>query len=234
MGDTGQDMDGDQRGSPRCFKTHARLSCLPDPNGDAKFICTVREPKKTLASMFKFLHSKGKMGDFTDINEWAAMSAEESKAAGMEMHSFDNIVKRQLGGYLEFLICRQAAPVLLLCFEEMQADLASTVLRVAQHMGLEAPSLETLSKVCELCSFDWMSANDHLFNDNYLLTKVGKQEMISSKVGLEAAHLNAKLNDATIAKLDAAWREVITVSIGFEDYDSLRTALKAEQDIKCC
>ena len=101
-------------------------------------------------------------------------------------------------------------------------------------MSLEVPSEETMTTVCELCSFEWMSANDHMFNDNYLLTKVGKQQQISSKVGLEAAHLNAKLDDATIAKLDAAWREVITYGIGFEDYDSLRTALKAEEDIKCC
>lgn len=66
-----QPLDGDQLGNPRCFKTHRPPSQLPDPNGTAKFIFTIRDPVKTLVSQFKFTHSK-KGTDITDINEWVA------------------------------------------------------------------------------------------------------------------------------------------------------------------
>ena len=107
-----QDLDGDQHAPPRCFKTHRPPSQLPDQHGTAKFIFTIRNPVKTLISQFKFTYSKGGTKS-TDINDWVATLPNSERNCGRTMAE----------GFAEFWLCRSAPTVLLLCFEDMQADL---------------------------------------------------------------------------------------------------------------
>jgi hypothetical protein len=50
--DLGMDCNMDQKAFPRVFKTHQRLSAV-NPGG--KYLCTVRDPVKTMISWWNFL-----------------------------------------------------------------------------------------------------------------------------------------------------------------------------------
>jgi len=50
-----QDLNQDQVAEPRLFKSHARLSAVQE---GCKYLCTIRDPVKTLVSLFNFFCGK--------------------------------------------------------------------------------------------------------------------------------------------------------------------------------
>jgi len=210
MHECGQDLDGDQPGSPRAFKTHQLPSRLPDPRGTAKFLCTIRNPHKKIVSHFKFIHAKGK-SDTDDINEWLANSAGHALTSMFE-------------GYVEYWLCRELESVLLLCFEDMQADLRKAVLQVAALMGMQ-PSDSVLDTVCDLSSFRWMSAHDTQFDDHWMYALLGQSDHIVSKVGLKNDKVQCELSEQSMALIDQQWAEIVESRTGLANYAAMRAEL---------
>lgn len=157
----GIDVRLPQIAHPRCFKTHARLSELSYLEAaGSRYICTIRDPEATMVSRFKFVHSKhpGET-EATDVNDWAIsfpfLPQKESPFCDIWTY------------YLEIWKCRNVPHVLIVVFEKLKTDLASYIPKIASHIGLPAPSSDMQVKLEDLCSFDWMSKNDHLFDDHH-------------------------------------------------------------------
>merc|ERR1711972_1056790 len=87
---------------------------------------------------------------------------------------------------------------------------------IAEFMGLPPPSAELSATVLEFSSFEWMSANDHLFDDNHIGRGFAKRGVStpwisSAKVGLKAGDgVNSTVSGETVTLLAQRWREVVT------------------------
>ena len=133
--------------------------------------------------------------------------------------------------------------MLLLFYEDMQADLAGTVDRVAAFMGGEASGDSEAAK--ELCArtvahstFAYMSAPEHrhLFDDHLVREKrdplMGLQwppaEGATGKVRASGGKSGQGLGlgPELVAKIDARWK-LIEEATGAKSYTELRALAKA-------
>lgn len=230
----GQDVDLPQVAAPRCFKTHQPLSGLSHLEG-ARFLCVLRDPVKTLASEFRQKLARGiPAAASRDINAFArqriwlgdAPEAEEGQPLqfGATIWQF----------YVEMWRCRAAPETLAIPYETLVSDLGLVLPRMAEFMGLPAPTAELRERVLELGSFQWMSSHDHLFDDNFIQRRLeelngggSKGFRTSAKVGLGAgAGVNLELSDETRALLDRQWRRIVTPATGFETYADMAAELR--------
>lgn len=156
----GIDLSLPQTAPPRCFKSHAALSELSFLEAaGARYICMLRDPEATMVSMFKFHHAKHMGSEETDVNKWALE------------HFFPNADRKNKSiweFYIEIWKCRDLANVLIIVYENLKTQLSSYIPRVATFMGLPAPASDTQVKIEELCSFEWMSMHQHLFDDHHM------------------------------------------------------------------
>ena len=212
----GLDLNGDQEGNFRAFKSH--LGWTDVPKG-CRYICVIRDPRDSAVSFFKFME-----GWFF---EPGAISMEEFVC---------NFYSRPYGekGYWTHLLSwwgqRDADNVLLLAFEDLKADHARAVRRVAEFLGLELGAA-ALDLATEQSTFDFMKRHERQFDDHLvararnaalgLPPDAGSTKVKSGQVG---DHERA-LNEAALAALDRAWVDSVEKDLGFASYAELRAAL---------
>lgn len=121
----------------------------------------LRDPEATMISKFKFEHSKHNgYSDKLDVNDWALEHFLPSEDQPFE--------KTIWNFYLEIWKCRKIAHVLIVVYEKLKTDVASYIPRIASFMGLPVPASDKQARIEELCSFDWMSKHQHLFDDHHM------------------------------------------------------------------
>jgi len=120
--------------------------------------------------------------------------------------------------------------VLLMAFEHMKSDLAGTIERIADFIGI--PLDDELRKITEEhASLAFMQAHMNRFDD---LLMREKSERVASlppgsdsakvrtgKVGEHAQHLS----DGMSAEINAIWQQEITAKFGFKSYHALAETL---------
>lgn len=210
----GIDIDAEHVANPRVFKSHQPLSQIS--HLDAKFLCVLRDPED--------------INDFARRGKWMEGGTGEYDEGDVE----PTFGLRMWDFYTEFWRCREEPNVHIVTYEGMREDLAGLLPGIADFLGVEATE-ERYEKVLELSSFKWMKENEHLFNDNYVNTRLetlkgGEQEggaegeklVPASKVGLKVAdHINSTVSEETKQLLADIWSKKVTPITGHTTYEQM-------------
>ncbi len=112
------DLNAEQRGNPRGFKSHLEFDQLPK---GARYINVIRNPLDAAYSAFKFME-----GWFLEVG---AVDPETFVLAGTKD-------ARYFKHFASWWPHREDENVLLLCFEHMKADQEGTIRQIAQFAGM--------------------------------------------------------------------------------------------------
>jgi hypothetical protein len=217
-GALGIDLNATQRAEPRGFKSHLSYDMVPK---GARYVVSLRDPKDVVVSMFRFME-----GWFL---EPGAVSI-ETFARGMLQRGPDG--GDYWGHLLSWWRVRDQQNVLLYSYEQMSADPAGSVRRLAAFCGVPLDE-ELLALTLERSSLDFMLRHKNRFDD-FLM-----REASEARCNLPPGSDSAKVRKGEVgghrvelpgdigAAIDAIWRERVTPETGFDDYAALDTALRA-------
>jgi hypothetical protein len=216
--DVGYDLEAAQVANPRLYKSHASWHDIPK---GCRYICSFRHPYDAIISFYRFFEGWFFEPDtigLEDLTHWR-WPRDEVDCQGYWYH------------LISWWEQRHNQDVLLLCYEDMKADLAGTVQKVARFMGVELDD-SLLEIVVRQASREFMLAHKHQF-DEHRLHKIGGR-----RAGLPAPNDTSKvtpgdsnqaryqLSAALKRELDDIWQEQIRARFGFENYEELRQALR--------
>lgn len=210
------DLNAPQKARPRAFKSH--LDWYRIPNG-GRYIVSFRDPKDVLVSSYRFMEGWWFEPGTISIEEWAR-------------HRF--LSPDPESGYWHFFRSwwehREQAPILLLCYENMRADLPGTVEIVARFCGIELD--DELRRIVEhQSSLPFMLAHKDRFDDRLMREDSEKRALLppgsdSAKVRKgEVGSYRLELAPWIVEELDAIWRREIEETLGFKNYEAVRTAI---------
>lgn len=219
---------------PRLFKSHARLSAVHE---GCKYLCTVRDPIKTLVSLFHFFTAK-----FTLLPGGPpfppAWLANVDNFARCPLWAVDSIWGGNYWEYTaEFYLARHQPSVQLLCFEAMLADLPAAVREVAAFMGLAAPSRAEVAEVARLSSKEWMAAHDAKFSEGWFYDEQlkhgrGDAPPLPPVAKVTQAREGPAVivpSEETVAWMQAQWAAQVAPKTGCKDYAEMQATLAAER-----
>ncbi|RMD86544.1 MAG: sulfotransferase domain-containing protein [Alphaproteobacteria bacterium] len=218
--DMGIDLEAPQKAAPRAFKTHWNGEQMPR---EGRYIVVIRDPRDTMVSFYRFMEGWFLEPGAVSADDFAAYLIDRDHPAGSYWQHLKTWWAR-----------RQDDNVLMLAFEDLLADLAGQVRRVARFVGIEDEA--TIAIATRQARFDFMKAHERQFDDH--LTA----EARNAACGLPAAALSSKvrtgrsgghagtLGPAIRARLDAIWQSEIASPLGFADYAALRRVLAAEAE----
>jgi Sulfotransferase domain len=214
-GDLELDLDGEQTGQFRAFKSH---STWQEVGKGCRYICIIRDPKDIVISQYNFL------------NGWFLEPGSVSLETFVREFFLADFHRR---GYLPHLLSwwpqREHQDVLFLCYENMRTDLVATVETVAEFAGIS--DRQAIDIAIRQSSFEFMSQHKNQFDDN-LITRLRNracglpEDAISSKVkaGKVGDHKEL-LSEESHRLMDGAWKETVGKTLGYSDYGQLRAAL---------
>ena len=221
--DLGIDLDADQAAEPRVYKSH--LSWHDVPRG-GRYIVSFRAPSDVFISVYRFFEGFFFEPGTIDLDTFFRWR-----------NPPDEMDKR---GYWHHLVSwwdqRHNPDVLLLCYEDMRADLPGTVRRIAAFM--EIPLDDELFNIVVLqASREFMLEHKEQFNEAPF------RRLISQRVGLPFEGNAYKvtpgarndpryqLTETHMQALDEIWQSQVTRRFGLADYAALRSALQTLQHI---
>lgn len=218
--DMGIDPQAEQAAAPRCYKTHLNWAQIPK---GARYIHVSRDPTDALVSYHRFLEG------------WFF----ETGAIDLDTLARDSfLVGRRGEDYWGFLVSwwkkRNDPDVLFLCFEDMKRDLAGTIDKVAEFIGVPLDvALRTI--VLEQSGMDFMKAHERQFDDHPLRQARDAAcglppDGVSSKVNKGRIGSGSALSEATIEALDARWRDTVGALTGANSYAELRERWSVESN----
>ena len=217
--DVGIDLEAPQVAEPRAFKTH--LSWDEVPKG-ARYIYALRDPKDVLVSVYHF-HEGWRFEPGTIAIEDFAKEFFMSRATGRRYW-------RHLSSWWEQ---RHRGELLMFCYEDMKADLATTIRRIARFIDCELDE-DLLDIVLRQSSIDFMRAHERQFDDHLVrearnasrgLPPGGESSKVRrGRVGDHLVEVPAEVSE----ELDAIWREEIAAKFGLPSYAALRAQLAQE------
>jgi hypothetical protein len=211
--DLGIDIYAPQAADPKAFKTHNKLNEVPK---GGKYIVVVRDPCDALVSDYHFM---GEM--FFDKNSVSlAEFAREDYIPDRGVHKH----------ILAFWEQRKDENVLALSYENMKADLSSTIERVAEFIGIELDE-ELKQIVLKQSDIKFMQEHKVQFED-HLIRKARSAAMKlpldgqlnkvrNGQVGESKNHVPDDIRE----ELDIVWQAEITAKIGLKSYDGLMKEL---------
>lgn len=209
--DMGMNVNADQVAVPRVFKSHLRWDQIPK---GGRYIVVLRDPVDAMVSLKRFVEGWYFDEGAVTLEEFAQYYLERGE------HGYWAHATSWWG-------VREREDVLLLSFEDMKADLARAVDRVARHMG-QGYDAATRALAVKQASFEFMKANAHKFDDRILrrtrdpamglppVAPVGKVVSGTTK---------AEVPDAIRAAFDQHWRDTMGAEFGLGSYAEMRAAL---------
>ena len=220
-GALGLDINAPQRAEPRGFKSHLTFERLPQ---GARYVVSLRNPKDTLVSMYRFMEGWFLEPGAVPIAEFARVTTLTER--------------KDAGGYWNHLLSwwaqRDNPDVLLLSYEHMTADPETGVRRLAAFCGIPLDD-ELLTLTLERTSLTFMLAHKDRFDDAMMrrlsetranLPPGGDSAKVrKGGVGGHAGELPA----AVSAAMDAMWAKVVAPKLGFADYGALEAALRGDR-----
>jgi len=207
--DMGIDINAPQVANPRAFKTHSTLDEVPT---GGKYIVILRDPKDALVSHFHF------------FEEFFF----EKGSVDLETFAREHYIPRQnIHKHLLSLWGRHTdGDVLPLCFENMKADLAGTIERVADFIGIELDN-ELKQIVLKQSDIKFMQEHKDQFED-HLIRKARSTAMrlpLDGKLNKvrngQVGEASEKVSDEIKQELDKVWQAEITTEIGLKSYEDL-------------
>jgi hypothetical protein len=216
--DMGWDLDAPQIAKPRVYKSH--LAWYEIPKG-ARYIISFRHYYDVAVSFYRFFEgwffepASITLDEFLDWR-W---SPERMGTGGYWYH---------LPSWWEQ---RHNENVLLLCYEDIQADLPAAIRKIAAFMTIPLDD-ELLEIVSRQSSRQFMLAHEHQFDDHRFAAHGGKRAGLPTPISSSKVTAGApkdsfyQLSPERKAALDEIWRQEVKPRIGFETYEDLRQALK--------
>lgn len=219
--DMGWDLDAPQVANPRVYKSHVSWHDIPK---GGRYICSFRHPYTAIVSFYRFfegwMFEPGTIS-LTDLTRWR-WARDKADTQGYWYH------------LISWWEQRQNQDVLLLCYEDMQANPSGTIQMIARFMGIKLDD-SLLDLVLRQSSREFMLAHQHQF-DEHLLQKIGGKRaglpppIDSSKVTSGTPDDSQyKLSSEIKRELDEIWQEQVQSKFGFKDYEELRHALQNMQ-----
>jgi len=216
--DVGWDLEAAQVASPRLYKSHASWHDIPK---GCRYICAFRHPDDAIVSFYRFFEGWFFEPGTISLENLIHWRWPRDKVDGQ--------------GYWYHLIswweqCHNPN-VLLLCYEDMKADLPGTVQKVARFMGIELDD-SLFNIVVRQASREFMLAHKHQFDASYLHRIGGKRAGLplpidASKVTPGPSNqARYQLSPVLKKELDDIWREQVQSKYGFKDYEELHQALR--------
>lgn len=198
---------------PRAYKSHLNWNDVPK---GGRYIISIREPKDALASSYRFSEGWWFEPGSIPFEAYAQSEFIESRSYW-----------RHLASWLEH---RTDPNILLLCYEDMKADLPKTVRTIAGFIGIELDP-ELLEIVVRQSSLEFMLAHGDHFDDHLLRNvldpicglPLGGDSAKVTNAGLTRARF--EVSQAILKKLDTIWQEEIAAKFGFPSYQALRAEL---------
>lgn len=213
--DLGWDIEAPQVALPRVYKSH--LSWHDIPKG-GRYICAFRNPKDAFVSFYRFFE-----------NYFFEPESISLEALFHWRWPRDNVAEK---GYWQHLRSwweqRDNDAVLLLCYEDMKADLPNTIKAIAHFMGVALDD-DLFEIVLRQSSREFMLANKEQFSElpfrqhayNLgVLPLEGEGHKITAGTP-EKYQLPPELEHT----LDEIWEEQIYTTLGIKDYATLRNEL---------
>jgi hypothetical protein len=211
--DLGIDIYAPQIANPRAFKTHSNLNEVPK---GAKYIVVVRDPCDALVSDYHFMGEMFFDKDAVSLEEFAREHFIPSQEIQKHIRAFWNR--------------RDDADVLPLCYEDMKADLAGTIGRVASFVGIPLDD-ELKQIVLTQSDIRFMQEHKQQFED-HLIRKARSAAMRLPLDGQLNKVRNGQVGEAKNVvpddirkELSHVWHEEITLKLGLSSYEDLRTEL---------
>lgn len=133
----------------RVIKTHLEWERVPYTK-EARYICIIRDPKDAFVSQYHFIRDVMFGPLMPSVSIWLGMFFSDAAPFVWEEH---------LHGYWKD---RHLPNLLILTFEEMNADLPNAVRNIAAFMGVELTE-EEFNLVCEKSSFAYMKGVNEEF-----------------------------------------------------------------------
>jgi hypothetical protein len=215
--DVGWDLDAPQVAGPRVYKSHATWYAVPK---GARYIVSFRHYHDVLVSTYRFFEGWFFEPDAISLEEFVQWRCPRD-TVGSQGYWY------HLGSWWEQ---RHNENVLLLCYEDMVADLTTTISKIADFLGISLDD-ELLNIVTHQSSREFMLAHSHQFDTHHIVQIGGK------RAGLPPAIDTNKVTPGTPNKaryrlspeikhmLDDIWQEQITTKFGLETFNDLRQAL---------
>ncbi len=209
--DLGLDLHAPQRGHPRAFKSH--LNWYDVPKG-GRYIVSIRNPKDVMVSGYRFMEGWFFEPGSISIEEYLRASSLHPDKRGYWKH---------LRSWWEQ---RQRADLLLLSYEAMRQDLATTVRTVADFIGIRLDD-ELFNIVVEQSSLPFMLQHKDKFDDRLMRERTERvagfppgSDSAKVRVGKVGQH-RVELPPAISAEVDAIWAEEIEKPLGLASYEAL-------------
>jgi hypothetical protein len=214
--DIGWDLEADQIADPRAFKSH--MSWYDIPKG-GRYICSIRDPYDVTKSYYRFHEG------------WWF----ERDSISLETFTHDMIISNpEAKGYFYHLVSwleqQDNQDVLLLCFENLKADLPTAVKAIARFMEIDLDS-DLLDIVLRQSSKEFMLEHQSQFDAHPIQAHFERRGVTPAVLGTSKVTRGAgnneryRLSSELKGELDAVWDKVITQRFGFKDYSELRTAI---------
>lgn len=216
--DIGQDLNAEQYGPIRAFKTH--FSWHEVPKG-GRYIVVVRNPNDVLLSYYHFLNGylfKEDSITLKDFTQEFFIPGGRSGRYWPHLHSWWSQIDNP--------------QVLLVSYESMLTDLPLIARRVADFMGLNV-SQQTLDVAINQASYAFMKAHEQQFDDHVVISALNKRHGRAAK-GFSSKIREGRSNSTKILPPDIkqalahCWQEELGSPLGFADYSSLQQTIELE------
>jgi len=213
--DLGIDLTAEQPSAPRLFKSHDGPDRVPQ---GARYIVAFRDPVERVISSYRFL------GDW--VFDTDAISLDEFAMSRLPAPEDESSYWHKL---VAWWTRRTELDALFLAFEQATVDVAGTVDRVAGFLGIDIPP-RIRSKVIHQSSRPFMLENLSLFDEHVLMENLVARGVLPP--GGRARKVTAgrpstlQLSRHVREAYDRTWSERVQRILGFDDYESFRTALK--------
>jgi hypothetical protein len=240
--DIGIDVDAPQPHHPRVFKSHQRPAAI---NRGARLASVVRDPAAVVTSYYSFYVAKDHpLVRGKTLDQWATELAHAGTPHNGTLWDYYLQLWRcrcaalgavaQLSDVAERRAAASAAPMLLLEYGALAADLPSHAQRIAEWLGGGGggrvdTSNENVARAAQLASREAMAAAACQFDDHFLYEKgtaagcAHVMQMAQKVLPLGAAR--PQLSAATEELLAATWRERVAPCTGHASYADLAHAL---------
>jgi len=216
--DVGWDLEAPQVAEPRLFKSHVSWHDIPK---GCRYIVSFRHYHDAIVSFYRFFEGwffePGSISLETLI-PWR-WPREELDSQGYWYH---------LSSWWEQ---RHNKNILLLCYEDMKADLPGTVQKIARFMGIPLDDA-LLDVVIRQSSREFMLAHRNQFDTHHIVQAGGKRVGLPPPIDTNKVtpgtsnETRYQLSPALKNMLDDIWREQMAPRFGLESYEDLRQSVR--------
>ena len=210
------DMTAPQPASPRGFKSHREYERLP---AGQRYIVTLRDPKETYVSFYRFLNGWHFKRDAVPMDEfWPMWLSGGPGGCDYATH------------ITSWYARRHEADTLLMNYRWVVKNREAAMRRMAAFIDVKLTS-EDEALVLERTTREYMSAHEGKFDDAMVCEVLERQcgiaaDADSTKVQAKGSSTDA-LPPAIADQIDAMWAERIAPATGHADFASLAQEVEA-------